>query len=65
VRWPWRRVPAHDPEAPKPRPAEAQRVLEVVRSETPYFIAFAAELRRMREANHFAETIARAIREGR
>lgn len=61
----WRIWWRPDPVEPKPHPEAARRDLQATREETPKFRALAAELRRMREANHFAESIAQAIREGR
>jgi hypothetical protein len=60
MRWPWRRKPDSADEAL----AEARRQREEAQERRAEVESIANRLRKIREANHFAESIRRALGEG-
>lgn len=60
MRWPWQRKPDQADEAL----AEARREREEARERRKEVKSIASQLRDIREANHFAESIRRALGEG-
>ena len=62
MHWPWRRH--RHPGSADEALAEARREREEARARRSEVKSIASQLRDMREANHFAESIRRALGEG-
>lgn len=60
-RW-FQKPPTHPSDATKAR-EQAERDLAATRAETHYYRALSNDLRAIRERNHLAENIRRALRE--
>jgi hypothetical protein len=61
MRWPWRH---HNSDSADEALAEARREREEAQARREEVKSIAARLRDLREANHFAESIRRALGEG-
>lgn len=60
MRWPWKQR-ADDVGSGQAARIQAERALDAERARTPEVIRLARELRELRQRNHFAEAIGKAM----
>jgi hypothetical protein len=65
MNWPWRRRRSTDTESGRVAREQAEQKLAETQAQTPYYQRLAEESQRMRERNHWGETIAAIARKER